>query len=78
MKTSTFTTGTKFISKIFGKDGTLLVSTEYRIYHITATRVCYTDGKKSSCGASNRKQAGHWLTVKGFEERIKAGRFEII
>jgi hypothetical protein len=50
----------------------------YTIVAITATRVIYNDGKKSSCGPSNRKQLNHWLTIKGFNQRVQTGDYIIL
>ena len=42
----------------------------YTIVDITNTRVIYSNGKTSFCGATNRKQSKHWMSIKGFERGV--------
>lgn len=72
--------GQKFQKLYYNREGILcsLGDTVWVIYSITEKRVCYTDGKKHSSGATNRRVNGSWLTLQGFKNRIDSGLIRFV
>ena len=67
--------GTKFTNQWQIDKGIDKVNT---IVSVTATRVIYSDGTTSYRGATNRKQSTWWMSVKGFEKKVKDGDIVIL
>lgn len=77
MKTETkdLAIGQKFKNSVLLSDGTIhWINVVYTVYNITDKRVCYTDGKSSYCGATNRNVKGSWMGIKGFKENVASGK----
>jgi hypothetical protein len=73
-----YTIGTKFMNVVTFKDGHKEEYGPKEIHEITATRVCYNDGKKHLGGATNRNVFGSWLGVKRFDKEVANGGIKII
>lgn len=79
MKTQNLTTGQQFKNSVTLIDGTTIwFDKVYTIYQITDKRVCYTDGKSSYCGATNRNVKGSWLGIERFKKDVLKGKIKFI
>jgi len=79
MKTTKLTIGQQFKNSITYTDGTVRIMDEtYTIYQITDKRVCYTDGKSSYRGGTNRNVKGSWIGIERFKKEVINGEIIFI
>lgn len=48
------------------------------IIRVTESRVVYTDGKKHSCGGTNRRVKSSWMSIHAFLQGVSTGHYVIV
>ena len=75
MTISNLKIGQQFKSSVVMTDGSIKwFDKVYTIYNITDKRVCYTDGKTSHRGGTNREVAGFWVGIERFKRELLKGK----